>query len=54
MSISYGLKERYKNKTVEEVGKMRGSNGGKLMGSTSKGCPLCNKGKGVKIARSAG
>jgi hypothetical protein len=36
------LKERYNNKTVEELRKMKGSDGGKLMGSTSKGCPLCN------------
>jgi hypothetical protein len=39
------LKERYKNKTMEELRKMKGNDGGKLMGSTSKGCPLCNKGK---------
>jgi hypothetical protein len=34
------LKERYKNKIVEELRKMKGSDGEKLMGSTSKGCPL--------------
>jgi hypothetical protein len=46
------LKERYKNKTVEELRKMKGSDGGKLIGSsTSKGCPLCNKGKGTKICQ---
>jgi hypothetical protein len=36
------LKEKYKNKTVEDLRKMKVSDGGKLMGSTSKGCPLCN------------
>jgi hypothetical protein len=43
------LKERYKNKAVEELRKMKGSDGGKLMGSTFKGCPLCHKRKGVKM-----
>jgi hypothetical protein len=36
------LKERCKSKTVEELRKMKGSDGGKLMGSTSNCCPLCN------------
>jgi hypothetical protein len=45
------LKERYKNKTVEKLRKMKGNDGGKLMGSISKGCPLCNKGKGVKVCQ---
>jgi hypothetical protein len=43
--------ERYKNKTVEDLRKMKSSDGGKLMGSTSKGCPLCNNGKGVKVCQ---
>jgi hypothetical protein len=30
---------------------MKGSDGRKLMGSTSKGCPICIKGKGVKICQ---
>jgi hypothetical protein len=30
---------------------MKGNDGGKLMGSTSKGCPLCNKDKWVKVCQ---
>jgi hypothetical protein len=39
---------------VKELRKMKGSDGGKLMGSTFKGCPLCNKRKELRSARSAG
>jgi hypothetical protein len=46
------LKERHEDKTVEELRKTKGSDGGKPMGSTSKGCPLCtNNGKGIKICQ---
>ena len=45
-------RRKYKNKTAEELRKMKGGDGGKLVGSTSsKGCPLCNKGKGIEICQ---